>query len=359
MGDTNNKVKVFYIQGKTKCFYSPEVNYSFDLEDGTMIVIGKDKDTDAKYSPYGPFLADIEISTICNGVCGKDGISCSSYCYKENKSIGENMSYETFAKIITKINPYETLTQVAFGLGATGEENPDLWRMCLYLRSKNIIPNGTIANISDDTADRIAGLFGACAVSYHGDFDIFANSVKKLTDRGMDQVNCHLVIYEENYEEVLQFFDKVETDPRVEKLNAIVLLSVKKKGAARKNNKINPMSQQKFNKLIEVAMAKELNFGFDSCSYHKFIEAVKDHPRRKEFETYAEPCESFGTFSFYCNVKGEYSFCSFCEGENKVPTFNILNTEGNFIDTVWNGDIVKRWRERSLSCGRECLIFKI
>lgn len=104
-------------------------------------------------------------------------------CYKSNTLTGKNMSLETFKKIVNNLNKNKLLTQVAFGLGATAEENPELWDMCRWLRSEGIVPNGTVANISEETASKIASLFGACAVSIHHDKNICYNSVKKLTDK--------------------------------------------------------------------------------------------------------------------------------------------------------------------------------
>jgi len=328
---------------KIKFFRSENYNYYFNLNSGMFYRWGKKLEDDPSFSPFGPEIFDCEISTICNKGC--------SYCYKSNTSNGKNMSFETFQNIINKVNINNQLTQVAFGLGASGEENPDLWKMCDWLRSINVIPNGTIADISYETADRIAKNFGAVAVSIHGDKSICYNMVKKLTSRGMKQVNIHHVIYEENYEDTLRIFEDIKEDERLSKLNAIVLLSLKKKGRAEKGD-FTPLSQEKFNNLVNLALMKEINFGFDSCSAHKFMKAIENHPKQKEMIDYCEPCES-GIFSMYANVDGKYFPCSF--SEDLTEGYDIVSYE-NFIDEVWNKD---SWRDRLLDNKRECLVYSI
>jgi len=335
-----------------KVFRSKPVSYLFNKVNGTMITFGPNRDTDAEYSPFGPFISDIEITTICNNGC--------PYCYKSNTSVGKNMSLDTFKNLITKINVNNTLTQVAFGLGATGEENPDLWDMCRYLRSIGVIPNGTVASISDETAGKIASLFGACAISYHGDKDKCYNSVKRLTDRGLTQTNIHIVIYSENFDEVMSVFKDIKTDPRLSGLNAIVMLSLKQKGRA-VDNKFTTLTQDKFNELAQYLLGNEIRFGMDSCSSHKYISFLTSTTKLSEEEKKShleciEPCESFAIFSSYFNVDGLYYPCSFAEGS--FEGINVLDCN-NFVDDIWNGQVMTELRNKSLEKNRECLIYKI
>lgn len=78
---------------------SPEVNYIFNKNNGISMVWGKDVNDDPDYSPYGPFIADIEITTICSGI---NNIPCP-FCYKSNTTKGHNMSLETFKKVFAKL----------------------------------------------------------------------------------------------------------------------------------------------------------------------------------------------------------------------------------------------------------------
>lgn len=332
-----------------KLLRSNEVNYNFNLKTGRMETYGKTKDEDAVYSPYGPFILDCEISTKCAGPNGK----LCSYCYKSNTSNGKNMSFETFQKVVQNINQAHQLTQVAFGLGATGEENPDLWKMCEWLRSIGIIPNGTVASISDETADRIAKWFGACAISYHQDKDLCYDNIKKLTDRGMTQCNMHYVIYEENYEETLSVFNDVISDPRLSKLNALVLLSLKQKGRAENNSNFHPLSQEKFTNLVKVAFEKGIRLGFDSCSCPKFEKSIVGMENEKQLLQLAEGCEQ-SLFSSYVNVDGMYYPCSFTECQNEWSTGIDISNDINFLKDVWFSQKVNETRLKLLNNCRNC-----
>ena len=333
---------------------SEHYNYNFNKHNGFFMRWGKDEEIDPELSPYGPEIADIEITTVCSGIPNKSGIgrTLCNFCYKENTPNGKVMSFDTFTKIIEKININKVLTQVAFGLGSTGEENPDLWAMCEWLREKNIIPNGTVADVSDETATKIAKYFGACAISRYSNKDVCYNSVKKLTDLGMSQVNIHNLICEETYEQTLETFNDIKNDPRLSKLNAIVLLSLKKKGRGEKG--FTPLSQEKFTYLVNKALELKINFGFDSCSAHKFMSSIKGHKEEEKYLQMAEPCES-KLFSVYINVDGNFFPCSFAE--NLYGGIPVLETD-NFINEVWNNNKDK-WRETLLRQNRKCPLYEI
>jgi len=77
-------------------------NFVFDCETGFFARWGKNYEDDPLYSPGGPEIADIEISTICSGPFGK---RCT-FCYKNDTALIEkNMSLKTFQTVIEKINP--------------------------------------------------------------------------------------------------------------------------------------------------------------------------------------------------------------------------------------------------------------
>ena len=96
-----------------KYMRSENANYDFDKKTGQMVTWGKTIDDDPELFP-GPTIADIEITTICNGV---DGVVCK-HCYKSNNPSGENMTIDTFKKVFESLP--KTLTQIAFGAGRNG-----------------------------------------------------------------------------------------------------------------------------------------------------------------------------------------------------------------------------------------------
>ena len=106
-----------------KYFYSDEINNAFNMRNGYNVMWGKNKDEDPKWSPYGPFILDLEVSTVCSGT---DQGPCK-HCYKSNTPKGEYMTFETFKSILDKMP--KTLTQVAFGIG-------DLPKIVYFKRKK-------------------------------------------------------------------------------------------------------------------------------------------------------------------------------------------------------------------------------
>jgi hypothetical protein len=82
-----------------KILRSDIVNYDFNKKTGFMATWGKTLEENPDFSPVGPFIADIEISTICHGIQGKP----CKFCYKSNTGVGENMSLETFKKVFHNI----------------------------------------------------------------------------------------------------------------------------------------------------------------------------------------------------------------------------------------------------------------
>ncbi|MHA1989293.1 MAG: radical SAM protein, partial [Promethearchaeota archaeon] len=298
----NNKRALIARKGEKTVFYSKDYNFIFNRKTGFFARWGKTQEDDPDFSPFGPEIADIEIATSCKGV----GTPCN-FCYKKNNPNGEYMTFETFKKLFAKLPPI--ITQIAFGIGDI-DSNPDMWKIFDYCNENKVIPNVTVngAGITNKIADKLVSKCGAVAVSYY-DKDLTFNTIKKLTDRGMEQVNIHFMISDETFDKARSLIDDRQNDKRLSKMNAIVFLSLKKKGRAK--NRYTQLSQEKFNELVNFALSNNVAIGFDSCSAFKFLRSVGNDSK---YETYIEPCES-SLFSSYFNVKGDFYPCSFMEGE--------------------------------------------
>ncbi len=323
---------------------SPEYNYVFNSENGFFARWGKTKEDDPQFSPFGPELLDVEISTICSNRC--------NWCYKSNTSIGKNMSFSTFKKILNKIP--RNLTQIAFGIGDI-DANLDLWRIFDYCKSKNIIPNITINgnNLNRDLAKKLTKYCGAVAVSHYTD-DVCFNAVKLLVDEGLNQVNIHKLVSRETLDSCYQVLNLANKDPRLSRLNAIVFLSLKNKG---KRNNYHRISRKDFSELIIYAINSNVRIGFDSCSANKVLEVLKYQENYQMIEMMSEPCES-SCFSLYINVEGKVYPCSFLEGECGFDGIDLLPTN-NFLRDIWFEVRIKNFREKLLSQDRNCPHFNI
>lgn len=342
-----------------KVLKSSNYNYIFNGSTGFFARWGKEKADNPDFSPFGPEILDIEISTVCSGPNGKP----CSFCYKSNTAIGENMSFETFKAVFDKFP--KTLTQIAFGIGDI-DGNPDLWRIMEYTRKNGVVPNITIngANLTDEYADNLASLCGAVAVSHYSPSYVCYNAVAKLTKRiggtnTLKQVNIHQLVSHETYPKCIKVMDESKSDKRLKKLNAIVFLSLKPKG---NRNKFHKLGSEKYKELVDYAFANEISIGFDSCSAPMFLSAIKERKDYDQLEQSVEPCESY-LFSFYVNVEGKTVPCSFLENEIDFEPIDLTVVD-NFVRDVWNAKGVKAFREKLLAtekCNvcRQCPVFDI
>lgn len=324
-----------------KVLKSPDYNYVFNKENGMFMRWGKTRDDDPDYGL--PEIADIEVTTICRGAGGK----LCPFCYKGNTPNGTNMSFETFKKIFD-ILP-RSITQIAFGADASATANPDLFKMMEYCREHGVIPNITVADISNETADKLASLCGAVSVSFYGKNTCYG-SVQKLVSREMTQVNIHNMICEETFDSTLELLKDRQTDLRLKGMNAIVFLSLKRKG---RGVAFTPLAFDKFQHIVNLALEKSVSFGFDSCGCGKFLKAVEGHPRYNEFKLMAEPCESL-CFSMYCDTKGVFYPCSFTEGTEGWEDGIDLTRVSDFLKEVWLAPKVKEYRQKIINARNSC-----
>lgn len=339
-----------------KQFKSPKANYIFDKTKGRMVSWGEKAKDDPQEFP-SPNILDVEVSTICNHGC--------SFCYKSNIQNGYNMSYEEFTKMID-ILP-KSITQIAFGSGYYGTENPDIYKMMDYTRSKGIIPNITVGYVSDESAVEFAKRVGAIAISKYESKDKCYDSVKRMIDRGIVQTNIHYMICEETYDGAVQTIKDAKSDPRLEKLNAIVFLSLKTKGRGEKG--FTPLAIDKFKNICALATELGVGIGFDSCSSLKAFISFDGDERIAQM---IEPCES-GIISFYISSYGKGYPCSFAEGYNDkgitwnegIDVFSCTSSE-DFLDKVWNNKRIldfKKMLHDSTKCNdyncRTCPLYTI
>lgn len=333
-----------------KVIKSPIYNLIFDTDTGFMARWGKTKEEDPEMCPWGPEIADIEISTVCNGI-GKSmetRVPCS-WCYKSNTGVGENMSLDTFKNVFAKLNQAGTLTQIAFGIGDI-DANGDLWAIMRHCREHNVVPNITVNGMGIDKieAGQLANHCGAVAVSHYGIDDTCFDAIQNLSDAGLKQVNIHKLLSKQTYKDCFRLIDAVKSDPRASGLKAIVFLLLKPKGD--RNSLDSIVSMDDYKKLMDYAVEKGVAVGMDSCSAPMVLKTMP-----AEVIPSIEPCEST-LFSIYVNVKGEMFPCSFTEGtpgwEVGVPLDSPLKPDDAHA-TWYHGRIVE-WRRGLLASSKGC-----
>lgn len=250
------------------------------------------------------------------------------------------------------------LQQAALGGSADGISNPEVFEMMSYARSVGVIPNITVANLSDESADKFSKLCGAMSVSCYSDRNVCYDTIKKLTDRGMKQVNIHFVLHKYSKNIAIDIMKDMMTDERLKNMNAIVFLSLKKKG---NGEQMQILSQEGFDEVINFAFENKIKFGMDSCSGAKFINSIHSREDFKKIMESVEPCEST-KISSYINVAGKFYSCSFCENtESFKEGVNVLGT--NFVKDVWENERTVSWRnnllEKNANGDFSCPVFEV
>jgi MoaA/NifB/PqqE/SkfB family radical SAM enzyme len=334
---------------EVKALASAGYNYVFDKRTGAFARWGKTIQDDPDWSPFGPEILDLEISTgACKGRC--------RFCYKENgqpKAATKHMQLHEFEDLLRRMP--QTLTQIAFGITDV-YANPDFFAIMRHARNKGVIPNYTTHGLDMDdwAADQTAELCGAVAVSVVNKEKTY-DCIKMLTDRGMTQVNIHFMLSAERVPAAMQLADDIKSDPRLAKLNAVVFLQYKPKGG--NTNHYSTPKLEDFRELINYCDERGVRYGFDSCTAPMYMRVIEDHPQRERLAQYVEPCES-GLFSSYVNVDGDFFACSFCEGEaGWVDGISVFDYE-DFTD-LWRLPRLDRWRQTLLDNKRACPMYRL
>jgi MoaA/NifB/PqqE/SkfB family radical SAM enzyme len=320
-----------------KQFHTPTYNMLFDTKDGSLLRWGKTLEDDPLFCPIGPEIVDVELSTICHQQC--------EHCYKSNSSIGKNMSLEAFKVILSKL-PKQVVTQIAFGIGSI-DANPDLMAIMQHTREQGVIPNITVngVGITDEWAAKLASVCGAVSVSHYSDDNCF-NTVERLSNAGIKQVNIHALNSLETFETNMRLLGQVKTDPRLKGLKAVVFLQLKPKG---ERNIYNPASLKQMKALLDEAERLGVAIGMDSCSAPLALKILPATTHQS-----IEPCESFGLFSAYINVDGKYFPCSFAEGVGEWEEgLDVVNCK-DFTEDIWYNPKVNKWRDISLELTQKC-----
>jgi hypothetical protein len=259
------------------------------------------------------------------------------------------MSLETLKKVLNKLPP--TVCQVAYGIGDI-TSNPDLALILNHTRGKGIIPNITVnGNMSKEWAEMLSIVCGAVAVSRYSR-DLCYNAVSRLcwakrkAGATLQQVNIHMLLSDTTLSTCWQVLEDVQTDRRLNDLNAVVFLLLKPKGDRNKLKQLKSMEE--YRKLVNYALDKKIRIGFDSCGASSFLEAVEGDPNFEQHKMLVEGCEST-RMSIYLDVEANCYPCSFTEDMEKP--ISILNSE-NFLEEIWLSPTFENFRKR-LSDGKD------
>ena len=353
---SNGEIATIVDTDKVKVLKSENYNFLFNKKNGYFAKWGKRTEDDIDLKLARADIADIEISTSCFQNC--------PMCYKSNNPNGVNMSLDIYKKVLDKITEEPFICQVALGITDI-DANKDIFDMMEYTRSKQIIPNVTIngSRMTPEYYDNLAKYCGAVAVSVGPGYnkENSYNSIFELTNRGMNQINIHHMICMENFDYTMQVIRDIKSNKKLERLKSLVFLSVKTKGRAK--DRFTSLTQEKFNEICDFALKSNISIGFDSCSRHRFLKYLQSNNElssesKKQMEQSVEMCES-GHFSLYIDVNGKYSPCSFTPGTPGWEDGGIDILKVDSFKDVWYNERTNKFREKLISCGRDCPLYKI
>jgi hypothetical protein len=331
-------------QGPVKAIRALDGSYNavFDRNTGEFHRWGRTHEEDPQSGPVE--ILDLEIS---EGDC----INCP-FCYKENgpQAHEHHMDLSTFTTLLGKMP--QTLTQIAFGI-TNLNSNPDFRAIAEYSRSQGVIPNYTFNGhqMTDEWAEWTAKTCGAVACSVYSKEHSY-DAIKKLTDRGMKQVNIHFMLSEETYERAWEILRDRLSDPRLADLNAIVFLAYKPKGRNRGQGKFHTITDvNKYKTIIEYCTENGISFGCDSCSAPMILKAYENTEAYHRVAPMIEPCESLA-FSSYINCHGILFPCSFTEGEEGWETGLDVLSCSDWYQDIWEHPRAVLFRGESCSSAK-------
>lgn len=380
----NDKFNIEIVKSVKK-LKSEKYNYIFGLKSGGMMEWGKTLDDTPDYSPFGPIILDVEVTSICEGpYSGPNGKTPCSFCYKSNGKMGHNMSLETFKSILGSfpkdLGGNYALTQIAFGVDAQAKSNPDLFMMMKYARDNYIIPNITVADVDFDTSKKIVEVCGACAVSAYKHADNFETCLKSIDNitnayfeaknidrkeferkhgeksvemwRNMTgmQINIHYMLSNETFSGAHEIIDLIKKDKRLSYVNALVFLGLKQKG---RGCNFNIISKKTFDTILHHAYYEKIRLGFDTCLACRFNKYLEEY-RLKDFllnKNSIETCCA-GRISAYINEHGEYYPCSFMEGVGSWKKGIKINNNVDFLNDVWYSPSVIKFGVNALDSAK-------
>lgn len=314
-------------------------NWVFDTESGFFVRWGKTKDDDPQFSPFGPEIADIEISTICNHNC--------PFCYKDNSKLGENMSREVFDSVLSKLP--DNVMQIAYGIGSISSVVDLLPYVFSKTRERGIVPNITINGL--DMTPNLYGLLatfcGAVSVSHTGSDSLCFDAIKNLHKSGLKQINIHKVVHSDNINDCFNLIDKVK-DNKIPELSSLVFLILKPKGRAKNSSKI--LSFNRFKSVLDYAKYCNVSIGMDSCGAPLAIKANFDWLDKRSISC----CDS-SAFSIYVDIHGKAYPCSFTAGNPGWENGLNIVTCSDFIKDIWFNPKLVSWRNQLLNSTRNCM----
>lgn len=252
---------------------------------------------DPFWSPHGPELMDISITSWCDKGC--------SFCYKHSTTHGQHMLFDDYKNVVDQAADMGTF-QVALG-GGNPNQHPDFCEILKYTASKKVVPNYTTngRGLTDEIFDATRKYCGAVAVSAYPPFDEATKTIKRLIHNGI-KTNVHFILDAISIDTAINWLN--EPPKFLRGINAIVFLNYKPLGRKVYEKKLlrNSTRLQEFFRLA-TSLQKSLKVGFDACC----VSGVFAHTNTNI--AMVDACDA-GRFSMYVSEDLKVYPCSFQSG---------------------------------------------
>lgn len=249
------------------------------------------------------------------------------------------------------------LLQLAFGV-TNLTANPELLQICAFAQKIGITPNITCHGkdeVSDEFLDALCGMCGSIAVSRY-DKEKTYNFIERLWLHGARQINMHVMVAEETFDDIMETIKEMGNDKRLCNLSSLVLLFLKQRG---RGTGFHRISDEKANIIYKTALDNNVKFGFDICCSQRFTNFIKKYPNQNvNMPDVYDYCDS-GRFSGYVNTLGEFCPCSFVEDNGMWFNGPSVFQCKNFINDIWQGDQCELYRSLLLGKNNSCLYYKV
>ena len=317
---------------------------------------------DPLWSPHGPEIADVEITTVCStGNCGM--------CYMDSTAQGNHMTMEDLDLLIGQLK--ETPCHAVAMGGGNPNEHPQFVEILKKFSDANITPSYTTNghNITPEILEATKEYCGAVAVSWpwwekrHKNFNrnlIVNNERKRTAHQALNmfleagiQTNIHFVLGDKSIDKAIEF---LKTEPAVlnlKRLNAMVFLLHKPVGRAKPEDNLR-IDDPRVDEFLEVAglnsqkngekIKPKWGIGFDSCSVPLLVD------RTDTDLDYTETCES-ARFSIFITRDLKTMPCSFLKASKNPPDLHKTR-----LSTVWREDeLFTNHRNSMIKTDSECI----
>lgn len=249
------------------------------------------------WSPHGPELMDISITNWCDKGC--------VFCYKSSTRHGSHMALQDYKRVIDEAATMGT-HQVALG-GGNPNQHPDFEEILDYTWAKGVVPNYTTngRGLTDAILEATQRNCGAVAVSAYPPYDETADTIRRLTDRGI-KTNVHFIVDSESVSTAIDWL--LDPPDFMRNVNALIFLNYKPSGRKVFEEKLLRHSprQDEFFKLATSSEAK-LKVGFDACCVSGVF------ARTSASTSMVDACDA-GRFSLYVSEDMTVYPCSFQSG---------------------------------------------